>query len=247
MELEGVSGSVSVRYFAAARDLAGCSDERFELGLEAQTAGGVLGLVLARHPRLVPHAKRLRLALNGEFTESSAPVRAGDELVLLPPVAGGAPLPSEGAAPTPQQAQERVRRAEILEVPLSLDVCVRDVSHPGAGGLVVFLGVVRDHADGAPVVRLDYEAYTELATTELRRVLERVAEAHDGVWLSAQHRVGRLAVGDAAVVVAASAPHRGEAFDACRAAIDALKETVPIWKKEWAPDGAASWVNWEST
>ena len=226
-----------MRYFAAARDLAGCAEELFPLDSEAHTAGSVLGLVVARHARLAPFVARLRLAVNGEFTEATARMRGGDELVLMPPVAGGAPEPDEPFA--------RVRRAEILDTPLSLELCVRDVSHRGAGGVVSFLGVVRDHAEGAPVARLDYEAYTELATTELRRVLERVAAVRVGAWLSAQHRVGRLAIGDLAVVVAASAPHRGEAFDACREAIDALKLSVPIWKKEWAPDGTANWVNWE--
>jgi len=233
-DIDGANGSVHVRYFAAARDLAGCADEQVALGPGEQTAASVVAHIATLHPALGPHVTRLRVALNGEFAELSARVVDGDELTLMPPVAGGAP-----------RSGERVVRAEILDVPLVLERCVRDVSHAGAGGVVSFLGVVRDHADGAPVVRLDYEAYIELATVELRRVLERVAAEHAGAWLSAQHRVGQLVVGDVAVVVAASAPHRGEAFEACRAAIDRLKETVPIWKKEWAPGGAGAWVNFE--
>ncbi len=252
------SGSVHVRYFAAARDLAGCAEEQVELAPGEHTAASVMTRIAVLHPALAPHLARLRVALNGEFADLSARVVAGDELALMPPVAGGAPEADEGApgtgAPEPGTGEpapatgerspaERVVRAEILDVPLVLECCVRDVSHAGAGGVVSFLGLVRDHADGAPVVRLDYEAYVDLATVELRRVLEQVAAQHVGAWLSAQHRVGQLSVGDVAVVVVASAPHRGEAFEACRAAIDRLKETVPIWKKEWAPGGAAAWVN----
>ncbi len=107
----------------------------------------------------------------------------------------------------------------------------------------MFVGVVRDHADGKPVARLDYEAHPTLALVEMRRVLETVVAEFEGARVACIHRVGELTIGDLAVVVAASAPHRAEAFAACRAAIDRVKETVPIWKHEWEPSGAASWVN----
>ncbi len=233
MPADTLTPTVRVRYFAAARDLAGCAEEPFVLDPDTRTAGALLAHVYARHPALAPHAAKLRVALDGELCDLDAPLAAGSELVLLPPVAGGAP------------ASARVRRAELSTAPLSLDLCVRDVSHPAAGGIATFLGVVRDHADGLAVTRLDYEAWTERAAPMLRRVLETVAESHPGAWLSAQHRTGSLTIGDTAVVVAASAPHRAEAFAACRAAIDLLKATVPIWKREWTPDGEARWVGWE--
>jgi molybdopterin synthase catalytic subunit len=107
----------------------------------------------------------------------------------------------------------------------------------------MFTGVVRDNADGKPVARLDYEAHESLAMKEMLRVLEEVAATHEPVRLAAVHRVGALSVGDVAVCVAASAPHRAEAFAACREAIDRIKETVPLWKKEWGPSGEAHWVN----
>ena len=110
----------------------------------------------------------------------------------------------------------------------------------------MFQGVVRDHADGKPVARLDYEAHESLAEKEIQRVLLKVAEEHPGVRIAAAHRVGQLAVGDIAVCVAVSGAHRDEAFAACRSAIDRIKETVPIWKKEWGPGGEAHWVNLES-
>jgi molybdopterin synthase catalytic subunit len=107
----------------------------------------------------------------------------------------------------------------------------------------VFLGVVRDHAEQGAVSRLDYEAHNSLAHKEMLRILLAISGEYPGTRLSVQHRVGSLQIGDLAVVVAASAAHRAEAFAACRAAIDRIKESVPIWKKEWAPDGSALWVN----
>lgn len=95
------------------------------------------------------------------------------------------------------------------------------------------------------MVRLDYEAHERMAEKEMQRVLDSVVSEHAGVRLAAVHRVGSLRVGDVAVCVAASAPHRNEAFVACRKAIDRIKESVPLWKKEWGPDGEAYWVNLE--
>ncbi|MBW2460653.1 MAG: molybdenum cofactor biosynthesis protein MoaE [Deltaproteobacteria bacterium] len=125
----------------------------------------------------------------------------------------------------------------------SLDECLTAVLHPGAGGVALFVGTVRDHADGKPVARLDYEAHPELAEKDAIRVLAKITEEMPGVRLAMTHRVGKLLVGDLAVVVAASSAHRADAFEACRLVIDRVKETVPIWKKEWGPDGEAHWVN----
>lgn len=143
---------------------------------------------------------------------------------------------------------ERVCLVGIREEPLSIDECYAAVAHPAAGGVCVFVGVVRDHAPDArgevrDVARLEYEAHATMAPKELRRVLEDVAAAHPGARLACTHRVGDLTIGDLAVVVVASAPHRAEAFAACRAAIDTLKERVPIWKREHGADGSTEWVN----
>ena len=113
------------------------------------------------------------------------------------------------------------------------------------GGLALFVGVVRDHAGGRAVEELHYEAYEPMAEKEMAAALERVARSHPAARVAARHRVGRLLVGDVAVVVAASAPHREEAFAACRAGIDEIKRTVPIWKKEYGPGGTL-WVDPEA-
>lgn len=134
-----------------------------------------------------------------------------------------------------------VRLLDIRESPLSVDECLAAVTSPGAGGVVVFTGVVRDHDGGRRVVALDYSAHPTAADA-LRDVAAAVAERHVGVALAAVHRVGPLEVGDIAVVVAAAAAHREAAFAAARELIDDLKAGVPIWKRQTYDDGAASWV-----
>ena len=126
-----------------------------------------------------------------------------------------------------------------------IDRAVAAVAHEGAGGIAVFIGAVRNHADGKAVARLDYEAHVALAEKEMRRVLEEIHATDPGTRLCAIHRIGELQVTDLAIVVAASAPHRAEAFAACREAIEQIKKRVPVWKKEWSPDGSANWVNLE--
>ncbi len=134
--------------------------------------------------------------------------------------------------------------ADIRETPLSTDEAIAQVRHPGAGGLAVFVGVVRDESAGRVVTRLEYSAYEAMAKREMERIASEIEDEIAGVRVCAMHRVGSLEVGDAAVVCAASAPHRGEAFRACRELIDRIKSRVPVWKREIGPDGAA-WVGWE--
>ncbi len=136
------------------------------------------------------------------------------------------------------------RLFEIREAPLSVDEAIAAVRRPDAGGIAVFLGVVRDHNDGRAVTLLEYEAYASMAEKQMRSIAEEVEAEIPGARLAALHRVGRLEIGDAAVVCVASAPHRGEAFRACRALIDRIKQHVPVWKREHGPDGPY-WVGWE--
>src|SRR5690606_15780619 len=123
----------------------------------------------------------------------------------------------------------------------SLDRCVAAVQDRDMGGVVTFTGVVRRHNRGLEVERLEYEAYTEMAEKVMRALCDEIEAELPGCRLAVEHRVGSLGVGDVAVVIAAAAPHRAEAFAACRAMIDRLKERVPIWKKETTPDGSA-WI-----
>lgn len=132
----------------------------------------------------------------------------------------------------------------VLETPLSVAEATAAVSAPDVGGIDLFLGAVRNHNDGRAVTRLEYHAYVSMAEKEMRRIAGEIEREMPGVRLAALHRIGPLAVGDLAVVCAAGAAHRGEAFQACRELIDRIKQSVPIWKREHGPDGPY-WVGWE--
>jgi len=138
-------------------------------------------------------------------------------------------------------ASAQVRLAEVREVALSVDEVLAAVSDPTAGGTCLFVGTVRDVDHDRSVEALAYSAHPSAAST-LRQVCEQVAERHEVVAIAAVHRVGDLAIGDLAVVVAASARHRGTAFEAGRDLIDTLKSTVPIWKQQAFSDGGTEWV-----
>lgn len=134
-----------------------------------------------------------------------------------------------------------IRLAEVREAPLSVNEITRAVSDPVAGGIALFIGAVRDHDEGRDVTALSYSAHPT-AAAELRRCAERVAVAHDITAVAAVHAIGDLAIGDLAVVVGVSAPHRAEALAACRELIDDLKLTVPIWKRQLFASGSSEWV-----
>jgi molybdopterin synthase catalytic subunit len=218
---------VSVHYYAAAKDLTGCESSTFEFAPESISQAEIRSAIVDRFPSLAAFLERMRLAVNGDFVDAVQPLQDGDRIDILPPVAGGSPIVL----------------CRITDQEISLDEVRKAVEHPGAGGVCIFHGVVRDHADGKQVSRLDYEAHESLAEKEMKRVLEGVAAEQAGVRIAAVHRIGELGIGDVAVCVAASAAHRDDAFAACRKAIDRIKETVPLWKKEWGPGGDAHWVN----
>jgi len=212
---------VTIRYFAAARERAGTSSETLELH-DAATAAEALAAVCARHPALQPVAQRLRLAVDQEFAAPESRLRDGSEVALIPPVSGGA-------------GPHRIGPAAVApEAPL------REVAGADCGAVVSFVGTVRATNHGKRVVRLEYEAYPEMAL----RIFEQIAAQAREKWaarVAIHHRTGALEPGEISVVIAAAAPHRGDAFEACRHAIEALKKDAPIWKRELYPDGS-SWV-----
>jgi len=214
---------IAVLYFAVFREKLGRDSEALELPAGATVATAIEALA-ARHEVIAKLRGRFRVAVNQDFSDDAHALADGDELALIPPVAGG----SE-------------RHALLLATPLSLDRCIAAVSGPGMGGVVTFTGAVRRHSRGVAVVRLEYEAYAPMAVREMIRLCDEIEAEIAGVRLAVEHRVGTLAIGDIAVAIAAAAPHRAEAFAACRAMIDRLKDRVPIWKKEIGEDGA-EWV-----
>ncbi len=216
--------AVTVLYFAAAREKAGLPRESLVLEEAAPTVASLLARLVERHPALGPLLPYLRVAVDQRFAEASEPLAAGAEVALIPPVAGG----SGGLF-------------RLLDEPLQLEQVVAAVGGHSRGGLVTFTGVVRDQTRGRRVLGLTYEAYAPMAEKKLAEIAAEAREKWPGVALAILHRQGALLPGEAAVMIAASAPHRKEAFRACEYAIDRLKEDVPIWKKELFEDGEV-WV-----
>jgi molybdopterin converting factor subunit 1 len=214
---------IQVRYFAVFRERLGRDLESLELPGGASVAAAIEALE-ARHEPVRALRGRYQIAVNQEMVKSDAVLAEGDELVLIPPVAGGDD-----------------RHAQLLDEPLSLDRVTSAVASLDTGGVVTFTGLVRRSNDGHAVDHLEYQAYVEMAEKVLRQLCDEVEREIPGARVAVEHRVGKLVVGDIAVVIAAAAPHRAEAFTACRALIDRLKERVPIWKKEIGPYGA-EWI-----
>lgn len=216
---------IDVRLFASYREAAGTS--HFDVDLpEGAGVRDALIAIAERHPRLAGGG-RILTARNREYVDADALLADGDELALIPPVSGG--------------AGEARHRILVTADRLSVDDVIAAVRDDGFGGIVVFIGTVRERNRGQRVKRLDYEAYPEMAEATMREIAARLESTHDAR-VAMHHRVGELAVGDTAVVVAVGSAHRDAAFAAARAAIDELKTIVPIWKKEHTEDGAV-WID----
>jgi molybdopterin converting factor subunit 1 len=212
--------SLTVLYFAGAREAAGLGRETLEL--EPGTVADLRRALAARHPSLARILPRCRLAVNQERAFDAEPVPDGAEVAVIPPVSGGAP------------------RCRVVDRPLVLDEAVAAVRASDRGAVVTFEGDVRGETQGRAVVRLEYEAYLPMAERTLERLAEELEVEH-GASVAIVHRVGHLAPGEAAVVIACAARHRTPAFRACEAAIERLKHDVPIWKREVFADGGV-WV-----
>jgi molybdopterin converting factor subunit 1 len=217
-----VAIAVRARLFARLREQAGTDTESVEVPA-GSTVSDVYDAVKRLHPGLEAERDALRAALNKEFTEWDAAVADGDEVAFIPPVSGGA----HGTGVL----------FELTSRPLDARRMETAVAHKGAGAICTFTGVVRDSSRGRSVTHLEYEAYAEMATAQMRRIADEIAERWPKARVAMAHRTGRLEIGEPSVVVSVSSPHRAEAFAACKWGIDRLKETVPIWKKEHAADG----------
>ena len=217
---------VTILYFAAARERAGTASEVLEVR-DGATAGDALAAACARHPPLQAVAQKLRLAVDREFATAGHALRDGSEVALIPPVSGGA-------------GGHRIGPGV-----LSPDAPVREVAGADCGAVVTFVGTVRADNHGKRVVRLEYEAYPEMALRELERI---GAVAHER-WaihaIAITHRIGRVPIGEVSVAIGVSSSHRQAAFAACQFAIDRLKEVVPIWKKEYF-EGGEIWIGSQS-
>jgi MoaE-MoaD fusion protein len=218
---------IHVLYFAVFRERLGTSDDTLEVANGSTVADAVTALA-AKHEPIAKLRGRFRVAVNQDFVDDNHVLTEGDELALIPPVAGGA-------------SADKCRHVELTDRTLSLDRCINAVRSEGMGGIVTFTGMVRLHSRGTTIDHLEYEAYAPMAIKVMTALCDEIEAEIPGTRLAVEHRVGTLQIGDIAVVIAAAAPHRAEAFTACRAMIDRLKDRVPIWKKEVAIDGA-EWV-----
>jgi MoaE-MoaD fusion protein len=217
-----VAIAVRVRLFARLREQAGTDHENLELPA-GSSVSDVYDAVRRSHTALESDRKAVRAALNQEFAEWDTVVADHDEVAFVPQVSGGAH--AVGVL------------FELTSRPLDARRMETAVAHAGAGAICTFTGVVRDNSRGRSVTHLDYEAYGEMATAQMRKIADEIGEQWPEARVAMAHRTGRLEIGEPSVVVSVSSPHRAEAIAACKWGIDRLKETVPVWKKEHAADG----------
>jgi len=206
---------IGVRLFAGLRELAGTRATEVDLP-EGAPAGDVWpALELGAEP------PGLLIAVNKAYVPRDSVLTPGDEVALIPPVSGGA--------------------FRLSEEPLSVEDAVREVASDQAGAIATFTGTTRAHSRGRDVIRLEYEAYEGMAEAEMERIADALREKYALVDVAIHHRVGVVEVGGTSVVIAVSSAHRGDALAACAEAIDTLKGSVPLWKKEFYV-GGEEWV-----
>jgi len=198
---------IAVRLFAGLREQAGTREKTVELPDGATAAEVWSQLGLGDEP------PGLMLAVNRSYVERDTPLADGDEVALIPPVSGGDPFLLSGEG-------------------LSLDDAVAEVRSVDAGAVATFVGTTRAHSRGREVIRLEYEAFEEMALDEMERLAAGLRERYSLVGVAIHHRTGVVAPGETSVVIAISSAHRADALAACKDAIDTLKQTVPLWKKE---------------
>ena len=204
---------IRVRLFAGLRERAGWSERELD-GIE-RVSDVWPALRLGDEPA------GLLYAVNREYAEPERELADGDEVALIPPVSGGA--------------------FRVTDQPLSLDTAVAEVADERAGAIATFTGTVRRQSRGREVTQLEYEAYTEMAEDVMAQLAHDLQKRYELCAVAIHHRVGTLGIGEASVVIAVSAPHRQDALAACKDAIDRLKETVPLWKKE-VYEGGEEWI-----
>ncbi len=214
--------TVRMLFFAHLQDVAGSSELTLELPAEAtvQTAAQELERRGAGFQSLLT---QVRVAVNAEFATAETTLKDGDEVAWMPPMSGG-------TDPLPLLTRESI----------DVQALSRQVEGDRHGAVVTFAGNVRDNARNQKVLYLEYEGYAPLAEQQLRSLKDEAQNRWD-VACAVQHRLGRLEIGECSVAVAVASPHRGEAFEACQWLMDTLKETVPIWKREYF-EGGSHWV-----
>ncbi|MCY4086592.1 MAG: molybdopterin converting factor subunit 1 [Actinomycetia bacterium] len=207
---------VRIRFFAGVREQVGVSERQIDV-----PAGTTVAEAAAAIPELADTQSGLAYAVNCEYVPPEHALAEGDEVALIPPVSGGI--------------------CQLTDEPIDLAALVAAVADERAGAIATFTGTTRVESRGRTVLHLEYEAYPGMAEQELDRIAAALHSTHDLCGVAITHRVGRVEIGETSVAIAVSAPHRADAFTACREAIDTLKQTVPLWKKE-VYEGGEEWI-----
>jgi len=218
---------VSVLFFGTAHDLTGFDREQLEV-VEGERLADLRRRYEQRFPRLRELAGSLLAAVNQEIAEPSLVLREGDEVAFMPPVSGGA-------------GDDFFR---LTHDPIPTHDLARQLTAPEDGAAVVFEGIVRNHSRGGKTLYLEYEAYEPMALRKMEEIGREIRAKFPIDHLGMIHRLGRLEIGETSVAIVVTSAHRAAAFEACRYAIDRLKQIVPIWKKEYFADGAV-WAEGE--
>jgi molybdopterin synthase catalytic subunit/molybdopterin converting factor small subunit len=205
--------AVTVKLFAGLRERAGWSERTIDGVATVADVWPMLGLG--------DEPGGLLYAVNHEYAERGQPLADGDEVALIPPVSGGA--------------------FRLTNQPIDPASVIEEVSDPKAGAIATFLGTTRVESRGRTVRYLDYEGYGGMVEKVMAELAEGLTEKHDLCAVAITHRIGRVEIGEISVAIAVSAPHRAAALAACSEAIDTLKETVPLWKKE-VYEGGEEWI-----
>lgn len=224
---------VRVLLFGVLKDIFKRSEDWLEL-----SSGATVSDLLNHYRELAPEKDKffhsLALAVNQQYAAPGDRLREGDEVALLPPVSGGAETSVRSESYQCEIVRKRIRTEQVVE----------RMKQGEDGAVVVFEGIVRNHTRNRRTLFLDYEAYEPMALNQMNSLAEKVLANHKVREIAIIHRLGRLEIGETSVLIVVASAHRAAAFEACRVAIDTLKRTVPIWKKEYFTDGVV-WADGE--
>jgi molybdopterin converting factor subunit 1 len=223
---------LTLKFFATLRERARTGEISRDFP-EGVTVGEIWAALGREIPALDAHRDRVAFAVNHEYVKDDYRPRNNDEVAFIPPVSGGAEAPWVGSI-------------SLGRDPIDPKELEQEVAHSAAGAIVTFAGTTRRENVGRRVLRLEYEAYEPMALCEMRKLAREAGQRWEIVRIAIRHRVGIVEVGETSVAIAVAAAHRAEAFQACRFAIDRLKEVVPIWKKEYF-EGGEAWIGCQTS
>ncbi len=224
---------LTIRFFATLRERAGAPELTRDFPDDA-TVVQIWERLKAEFPALEGHRDAVRFAVNQEYVDDDYRPRPGDEIAFIPPVSGGS------------DAASWIGPINIIRTRVDVAALEAAVADPAAGAICTFVGTTRENNVGRRVLRLEYEAYEAMALSEIRKLADEAGRRWEITRIAITHRIGVVEIGETSVAIAVSAPHRAEAFEACRFAIDRLKEIVPIWKKEHF-EGGEVWIGCQTS